>query len=78
VPPTVSATVSDESALSSVELRWDGPGNSGAAHMGRSGGGWSGRLDIEPVNGTWSYIVTATDERGNIGSAGGTLAVDGC
>ena len=78
MPPIVGATVSDESSLSSVELEWSGPGSSGAASMGSSGGSWSGRLDIEAIDGTWSYVVTATDERGNTGTASGTLVVDSC
>jgi len=39
---------------------------------------WSGRLDIEQVDGTWTYVVTATDERGNVGRDTGSIVVTGC
>jgi hypothetical protein len=33
---------------------------------------------IGHVNGTWSWELRATDARGNIGNASGTVVVTGC
>jgi RNA polymerase sigma factor (sigma-70 family) len=78
VDPTVAATVTDENAIVSVMLSWEGPGAPGAATMtNRSGTGWSGRLAIEQVSGEWRWTITATDSRGNTGTTSGTLTVTG-
>jgi len=65
---TIVASVSDESALSSVVLSWSGPGKPGSVPM-QFKGGWSGQLGVPYVEGTWTYTVTATDSRGNTGTA---------
>ncbi len=78
VPPFVTATVGDESALSSVVLDWSGPGDPGSTPMRQGTGGWSGRLDVDAIDGTWTYVVVATDERGNVGVDAGELTVTGC
>lgn len=71
-------TVTDESAIGSVVLSWTGPGAPGGVSMRLGAGGWSGRVTPEPVNGTWTWTATATDARGNTGSAGTVLVVVGC
>ena len=61
------ATVTDESALSSVTLRWGGR----SVPMTRRAGGWSARLGPVPTRGTVPWRVVATDDRGNTASASG-------
>ncbi|MFN0027966.1 MAG: sigma-70 family RNA polymerase sigma factor [Acidimicrobiales bacterium] len=79
VAPPVVATASDESGVASVSLRWSGPGSPGTAPMTESSAGqFRGGLGIGRVNGTWSFDVVATDRRGNIGRASGTIVVSGC
>jgi len=78
VPPFIGASVADESALPSVVLGWSGPGSPASNPMRHGASEWSGRLDIEQVDGTWTYIVTATDERGNVGRDTGSIVVTGC
>src|SRR5512132_107911 len=63
----VEATVTDESALSSVTLRWGGR----SVPMMRRSGGWSARLGPVPTRGTVPWQVVATDDRGNTASASG-------
>ena len=77
--PTVAAIVDDETTVDSVELSWNGPGRAGRATMAEAAPGqWRGSLNIRPINGTWSLVITATDARGNIGTATGTVVVSGC
>lgn len=78
VRPLVAVTVTDESAVTGATLAWTGPGASGSVVMRAGGGGWSGNLGIPGRNGTWTWTVTATDERGNRGAASGSVAVSGC
>lgn len=63
----VEATVTDESALSSVTLRWGGR----SVPMNRRAGGWFARLGPVPSRGTVPWQVVATDDRGNTASASG-------
>lgn len=65
---TIVASVSDESTLASVVLSWTGPGKAGSVAM-EPKGGWSGQLSVPYIEGTWTYMVTATDARGNVGTA---------
>jgi hypothetical protein len=64
---SVQATVTDESALSSVTLRWGGQ----SVPMTQRGGRWFGQLGPVTSPGTVSWQVVATDERGNTASASG-------
>ena len=65
---TIVASVTDESALTSVVLSWSGPGKAGSDVM-QFKGGWSAPLAVPYVEGIWTYTVTATDARGNTGTA---------
>ena len=77
VVPVVAAAIDDESELVDVTLEWSGPGDDGENDMTTDGNqGWIGRLELDPVPGTWNYAVTATDARGN--SATATGEVDFC
>jgi RNA polymerase sigma factor (sigma-70 family) len=73
VPPCatttlVGATVTDESSLSSVTLRWGGQ----SVPMTQRNGRWFARLGPASSPGTVSWQVVATDSRGNTASASGT------
>ncbi|MEO6472220.1 MAG: sigma-70 family RNA polymerase sigma factor [Aeromicrobium sp.] len=75
----VSVSVSDESGLNSVILRWTGPSGSGSKAMSHSGSRWAAQMGPISVGGSVTIRVTATDVRGN--SATGpsrTFAVDPC
>jgi hypothetical protein len=74
----VAVTVTDESAVTDVVLSWSGPGAAGSTAMTSGGGGWSGRLTPQAVNGAWTWVVTATDARGNTGTASAPFVVAGC
>jgi RNA polymerase sigma factor (sigma-70 family) len=63
----VEATVTDESGLSSVTLRWGG----GSVPMTPRSGSWFARLGPVPARGTVPWQVVATDDRGNTASASG-------
>ncbi len=63
----VEATVTDESALSSVTLRWGGR----SVPMTRRSGGWFARLGPVPTPGTVPGQVVAGADRGNTASASG-------
>jgi RNA polymerase sigma factor (sigma-70 family) len=63
----VSATVTDESALSSVTLRWGGQ----SVPMTQRSGRWFARLGPVPSAGSVSWQVVATDVRGNTAPASG-------
>ena len=64
----VGATVTDESGLSSVTLRWGGQ----SVPMTQRYGRWFARLGPVSSPGTVSWQVVATDSRGNTASASGT------
>ncbi|MPY95850.1 MAG: hypothetical protein GEV08_23190 [Acidimicrobiia bacterium] len=69
----VAATVGDESPVRAVELRWEGPRlGRGALALRDSGDGrnWVGQLGPFATSGTASYVVVATDARGNEGTGG--------
>jgi hypothetical protein len=73
VPPCatttlVGATVTDESSLSSVTLRWGGQ----SVPMTQRDGRWFASLGPAASPGTVSWQVVATDSRGNTASASGT------
>ena len=63
----VQATVTDESPLSSVALRWGGQ----SVPMAQRGGRWFAQLGPVASPGTVSWQVVATDDRGNSASASG-------
>jgi hypothetical protein len=72
VPPCatttlVGATVTDESSISSVTLRWGGQ----SVPMTQRNGRWFARLGPAPSPGTVSWQVVATDSRGNTASESG-------
>ena len=71
--PTIIARVDDNSPVS-VVLSWSGPGAAGSVSMSASGN-WSGPLGVDYVDGVWSYVVTATDSSGNVGTATGPARV---
>ena len=64
----IGATVADESALSSVTLRWGGQ----SVPMTQRSGRWFARLGPTSSAGTVPWQVVATDARGNTASASGT------
>lgn len=74
----VLVQVSDESPISGVQLNWSGPGSGGTAAMAPVGAEWQGTVVADPVNGTWTWEAVATDERGNVGRAGGQWQVVRC
>ncbi|HEX6656745.1 MAG TPA: sigma-70 family RNA polymerase sigma factor [Ilumatobacter sp.] len=74
----VTVTVVDESQITSVELTWTGTGVPGAARLNQGGEGWTGRLTPARINGPWTWIVHATDTRGNVGTASAPFLVTGC
>ena len=63
----VEATVTDESAISSVTMRWAG----GSVPMTLRGGRWSASLGPATSPGSVPWTVVATDARGNTASASG-------
>jgi RNA polymerase sigma factor (sigma-70 family) len=63
----IEATVTDESALSSVTLRWAGQ----SVPMTQRSGRWFARLGPVPTPGTVAWQVVATDARGNAATAAG-------
>jgi hypothetical protein len=74
---SVRALVTDESPLLAVVLRATDPGGKRfEAPMSRDGDRWYGSLQLQPFPGTWQWTVVATDARRNVGSQGGTFAVD--
>jgi hypothetical protein len=64
---SVSATVTDESGLSSVTLQWGGR----SVPMTEQAGGWVASLGPVANPGTVPWQVVATDTRGNTASAAG-------
>lgn len=78
VGPMVAVTVLDESPVTDVRLAWAGPGASGGTPLTKgSTGAWTGRLGVSAVVGSWTWTITATDARGNTGTASGTTLVRG-
>jgi len=73
----VRVSVSDESGISSVVLRWSGAG-SGSKSMSRSGGVWKADMGQFASGGDVTLRVTATDKRGNQASSSRTVNVDPC
>ena len=69
LPLPVRAAVSDESAISTVTLSWDGPGGAGSASMVARGDPWLAVFDPQRADGEWTLTVTAVDLRGNQSSA---------
>jgi hypothetical protein len=63
----VDATVTDESAISSVTMGWAG----GSVPMTQRGGRWSASLGPATSLGSVPWTVVATDARGNTASASG-------
>ena len=65
--PTVSVTVSvsDDSALASVILRWTGPNGTGSSSMSWSGSTWTASMGPFNLGGDITMHVVATDVRGN-------------
>jgi P pilus assembly chaperone PapD len=63
----VDATVTDESAISSVTMRWAG----GSVPMAQRGTSWSASLGPATSPGDVPWQVVATDARGNSASASG-------
>jgi RNA polymerase sigma factor (sigma-70 family) len=60
---TVRASVTDDTELDEVVLRWSGPAGSGSTEMSESGSTWSGTMGPFPQGGTVTLRVTATDEQ---------------
>lgn len=77
-PIPVRATVTDESGLSSVVLRWSGDGGSGSASMSGSGSVWRAEMGPLSAGGPVTMRVTATDKRGNVATASRTVSPDPC
>jgi DNA-directed RNA polymerase specialized sigma24 family protein len=69
----VDATVTDESALSSVTMRWAG----GSVPMTLRGGRWSASLGPATGPGSVPWQVVATDALGNTASASGPAVTAG-
>jgi len=75
----VTASVSDESRLSSVRLSWAGPSGSGSASMSPSSSRWVSQMGPFPIGGSVTMRVTATDARGNTTQGQSrTINVDPC
>ena len=74
----VQVSVSDESGLTSVVLRWSGAG-SGSASMSERGAVWRADMGQFPNGGSVMMRVTATDKRGNTTTGPSrTINVDPC
>jgi hypothetical protein len=39
---------------------------------------WQGQLSPARVNGGWTWVASATDARGNVGTIGAPFVVSGC
>jgi RNA polymerase sigma factor (sigma-70 family) len=82
--PTVTATISDESAIDSATLSWTGPsgqGGSVAAVLSSSGVTavpTIGSRANPPEPGTWTFVLSATDSRGNTGTTRATHVILAC
>jgi hypothetical protein len=82
---SVQATIFDESAISNATLSLSGP-NSNAGNTAMSPSGFSGNSsysgsmvfffnDVDDVNGSWTWSISATDSRGNTASSSGSFTV---
>lgn len=71
------ATVTDTSPISSVVLSWSGPGAPGSVSMNRDGADWFGSMTAN-ATGTWTVTATATDARGNVGTASRSVNLARC
>lgn len=79
VPPLIAGEVADEATVGAVTVAWTGPGPAGQAPLtSPAPGQWRGQVAIGHVNGTWTWVVRATDARGNVGTASGATVVTGC
>ena len=77
--PVIDVLVTDASPIDRVELSWSGPGSPGSDEMApTSPARWRGQLDLDAADGTWVYVVTASDRHGNSGTATGNVVVSGC
>lgn len=79
-PVSVSATITDESAVTGT-LSWTGPsGQTGQATMSGSPATASFALEGSPseTTGTWTWLLTATDAWGAVATATGTFAAALC
>lgn len=74
----VLASVTDESSVQSVVLRWSGPGGNGESPMIEQSAGWEGTAGPANANGDWTYTIVATDTRGNSASLSRPFVVTGC
>lgn len=74
----VRASVTDESGLRSVTLRWTSPGGSGTRTMTKSGSRWIAQMGPITVGGTVTMRVTATDTRGNSATSSGSVGATPC
>jgi hypothetical protein len=79
---TVSATVADESPITSVQGTWTGPAGTGTFTL-TFNGQWTGSIAMsggwgQGNGGTYALTVTATDSRGNVGSDTGKFFVETC
>lgn len=61
----VTASVTDESTLTSVTLHWSGPSGAGQVAMTGSGSQWSAEISPVNVGGDITMYVVARDARGN-------------
>ncbi len=76
---TVTATVSDQSGLDTVTLRWTGRNGSGRAAMSRSGSRWSAQMGPFASRATVTMTVVAKDTRGNTATGPpATVSVNPC
>ncbi len=76
---TVTALVTDESAVASVSMAYTGPGTAGAAALLEvQPGTWTATLGPLDGPGAWTVIVTTTDGRGNVGTGTVEVAVSAC
>ena len=73
----VRVSVSDESGVASVVLRWSGAGT-GAKSMSRSGSVWTADMGQFAAGGQVTLRVTATDKRGNTATASRSVNVNPC
>jgi RNA polymerase sigma factor (sigma-70 family) len=82
--PTVNATISDESAIDSATLSWTGPsGQAGSVAAVLSSSGVTavptiGSRANPPEPGTWTFVLSATDSRGNTGTTQATHVILAC